>query len=65
MAWAGHALSSDGIAEHYAGLIDGLVADEDAGAVPTLVRDVELSDPRQRAEVAQATLDHAATLART
>ncbi|CAA9486836.1 MAG: Lactyl (2) diphospho-(5')guanosine:7,8-didemethyl-8-hydroxy-5-deazariboflavin 2-phospho-L-lactate transferase [uncultured Solirubrobacteraceae bacterium] len=64
MAWAGHALSSDGIVEHYAGLLDGLVADEDAEAVPTLVRDVELSDPRQRAEVARATLDHAATLAR-
>ena len=64
MAWAGHALSSDGITEHYAGLLDGLVADERAEAVPTLVRDVELGDPRQRAEVARATLEHAATLAR-
>ena len=65
MTWAGHALSSDGIVEHYGGLLDGLVADEAAAGVPTLVRDVELSDPRQRAEVARATLDHAATLAST
>ena len=64
MTWAGHALSSEGVVAHYAGLLDGLVADEPAVAVPTLIRDVELGDPRQRAEVARATLDHAATLAR-
>ena len=63
MAWAGHPLSSDGIAAHYAGLLDGLVADEPAASVPTRVCDVELSDPGQRLAVARATLEHAATLA--
>ena len=62
MAWAGHPLSSDGIAAHYAGLIDGLVADEPAGGIPTHVCDVELGDPQQRRTVALATLEHAATL---
>ena len=63
MAWTGHPLSSDGIAAHYAGLIDGLVADEATDAVPTRVCDVELNDPRQRLAVARATLEHAAALA--
>ena len=63
LAWAGRPLTSDGIAAHYAGLIDGLVADEPATAVPTRVCDVELGDPRQRLAVARATLEHAATLA--
>ena len=44
LAWAGHPLTSDGIAAHYAGLLDGLVADERADAVPTLVTDVEMGD---------------------
>ena len=44
MAWAGHPLSSEGIAAHYAGLIDHLVADERADSVPTLVTDVEMPD---------------------
>ena len=63
LAWAGRPLTSDGIAAHYTGLIDGLVADEPAAAVPTRVCDVELGDPRQRLAVARATLEHAATLA--
>ena len=49
LAWAGHPLSSDGIAAHYAGLLDGLVADERAGSVPTLVTDVETRRTRRRA----------------
>jgi LPPG:FO 2-phospho-L-lactate transferase len=62
MTWAGRALSSDGVAAHYAGVIDGLVADEDSAAVPTLVTDVDLNDPEARRRVARATLDHATTL---
>jgi len=62
MAWAGHALSSDGIAAHYAGVIDGLVADEPSDAIPTHVTDVDLSDPAARRRVAHATLAHATTL---
>ena len=65
MAWAGHPLDSDGIAAHYAGLIDGLVADQPTGCVPTRVCDVELGDSRRRVAVARAALEHAATLAST
>jgi LPPG:FO 2-phospho-L-lactate transferase len=56
MEWAGHPLSSDGIAAHYAGLIDGLVADEQASEIPTLVTDVEMGDPAARRRVAEAVL---------
>ena len=56
LAWAGHPLSSEGIAAHYAGLIDGLVADEAAETVRTLVTDVELSDHEARRRVAREVL---------
>jgi LPPG:FO 2-phospho-L-lactate transferase len=59
MEWAGHPLDSDGIAAHYGGLIDGLVADEQATEVPTLVTDVEMSDPAARRRVAEAVLGFA------
>jgi LPPG:FO 2-phospho-L-lactate transferase len=62
MAWAGHPLSSDGIAAHYDGLLDGLVADERAESLPTLETDVELSDADSRRRVARATLEFAAAL---
>jgi LPPG:FO 2-phospho-L-lactate transferase len=56
MAWAGHPLSSDGIAAHYEGLIDGLIADEPATTIPTQVIDVEMSDADNRRRVAEAVL---------
>jgi LPPG:FO 2-phospho-L-lactate transferase len=56
LAWAGHPLSSEGIAAHYAGLLDGLVADERADSVPTLVTDVEMGDPEARRRVAREVL---------
>jgi LPPG:FO 2-phospho-L-lactate transferase len=56
MAWAGHPLSSEGIAAHYAGLIDGLVADEPADSVPTLVIDVEMGDQAARRRLAREVL---------
>jgi LPPG:FO 2-phospho-L-lactate transferase len=59
MEWAGHPLSSDGIAAHYAGLIDGLVADERATEIPTLVTDVEMGDAAARRRVAEAVLGFA------
>jgi LPPG:FO 2-phospho-L-lactate transferase len=62
MAWAGLSLSSDGIAEHYDGLLDGLVADERAAGVPTLETDVELGDEAARRRVASETLAFAAAL---
>jgi LPPG:FO 2-phospho-L-lactate transferase len=56
MTWAGQPLSSDGIAAHYGGLIDGLVADEPAASLPTRVTDVEMSDAAARRRVAEAVL---------
>ena len=63
MAWAGHSLDSDGIAAHYAGLIDGLVADEEAREVPTLVTDVEMGGHADRIRVARSVLAHSESLA--
>jgi LPPG:FO 2-phospho-L-lactate transferase len=62
MAWAGRSADSDGIAEHYAGVIDGLVADERADGLPTLETDVRLDDPDARRRVARETLAFAAAL---
>jgi LPPG:FO 2-phospho-L-lactate transferase len=56
MEWAGHPLSSDGIAAHYEGVIDGLVADEPAATIPTRVADVEMGDAEARRRVAEAVL---------
>jgi LPPG:FO 2-phospho-L-lactate transferase len=63
MAWAGHPLTSEGIAAHYAGLLDGLVADERADSLPTLVTDVEMASQDARRRVAAETLAFAAALA--
>jgi LPPG:FO 2-phospho-L-lactate transferase len=62
MQWAGHPLTSDGIVEHYDGLLDGLVADERADGLPTLETDVEMGDAAARARVASETLAFAAAL---
>ena len=62
MEFAGRPLSSDGIAAHYSGVIDGLVADEATEAVPTLVTDVHMPDAAGRRRVAAAALAHAASL---
>ena len=51
-----------GVAAYYDGLLDGLVADEAAEAVPTHVGDVLMADAAARARVARETLDFAATL---
>ena len=53
LAWAGQTLDSDGIADHYGGLIDGLVADQRTDHVPTLETDVELGDAESRRRVAR------------
>jgi LPPG:FO 2-phospho-L-lactate transferase len=63
LTWAGRSLDSDGIAAHYAGLIDGLVADQRAEHVPTLETDVMLNDPAARRRVAHEVLEFAAALA--
>jgi LPPG:FO 2-phospho-L-lactate transferase len=63
MAWAGHPLSTDGIAAAYDGLLDGIVADERADGLPTLETDVLLGDPQARRRVAGEVLGFAAALA--
>lgn len=65
MDWAGLALSADGIADAYEGLLDGLVADEEApgAGLPVMVTDTMMADPSARARVARTTLDFARSLA--
>src|SRR5262249_55271108 len=63
MTWAGRTLDSDGIAEHYAEFIDGLVADERSELIPTLETDVDLGTPEARRRVAREVLQFAAALA--
>jgi LPPG:FO 2-phospho-L-lactate transferase len=60
LRWAGRTLDSDGIVEHYGGVIDALVADQRAEHMPTLETDVGLSDPAARRRVAQEVLAFAA-----
>ncbi|MBV8430086.1 MAG: 2-phospho-L-lactate transferase [Solirubrobacterales bacterium] len=56
LQWLGQPLGSQGIASIYAGLIDGLVADEPTDLVPTLETDVLMDTPEDRARVAEQTL---------
>jgi LPPG:FO 2-phospho-L-lactate transferase len=62
MAFAGRPLSAEGIAATYAGLIDGLVADQAAVAVPTLQTDVLMPDAAGRERLARETLAFAIAL---
>jgi LPPG:FO 2-phospho-L-lactate transferase len=62
MAWAGSPLSSDGIAAHYEGVIDGLVADARTRLVPVLETDVLMQSPAARSRVAEETLRFALAL---
>jgi LPPG:FO 2-phospho-L-lactate transferase len=63
LRWAGRTLDSDGIVDHYEGLIDALVADVRSEHVPTLETDVALNDPESRRRVAHEVLEFAAALA--
>jgi LPPG:FO 2-phospho-L-lactate transferase len=63
MRWAGYPLSSEAIASCYAGLIDGLVADEPAAGLPTLQTDTLMRDGGHRRRVAAETLRFAEALA--
>ncbi|MFL5820893.1 MAG: 2-phospho-L-lactate transferase [Solirubrobacteraceae bacterium] len=64
MRWAGHEPSASGVAATYAGVIDGLVADEAADGIPVLEIDTLMTDAESRRRVAEATLGFAAELAR-
>jgi LPPG:FO 2-phospho-L-lactate transferase len=60
---AGIETSAVGVARTYEGLLDGVVADEAAGAMPTLVTDTLMDSQEARARVARETLEFAASLA--
>jgi hypothetical protein len=64
MEHAGLEKSATGIAEAYAGVIDGLVADEKAEGLPTLITDTLMADAAGRRRLAQQSLDHATSLNR-
>jgi LPPG:FO 2-phospho-L-lactate transferase len=64
LQYAGHTPDSDGIAGIYGDLIDGLVADEPAVAIPTLQTEVMLDTPGRRRRLADETLGFATGLAR-
>jgi LPPG:FO 2-phospho-L-lactate transferase len=63
MRWAGHPLSSDGIAAYYDGLLDGLVADEPCDGLPVLRTDTLMRDAADRRRLATETLRFAEGLA--
>lgn len=63
MRWAGHDASTDAIAAWYAGLIDGLVADEPVDGLPVLQTDTLMSDAASRRRLAGQTLAFAEGLA--
>jgi LPPG:FO 2-phospho-L-lactate transferase len=64
MAWAGLSLGAAGVAAAYAGLIDGLAADEEMpeGELVTLRIDTRMDDPAARRRVAQEVLEFAEDL---
>ena len=64
MEWSGHPLSSDGIAAAYAGVIDGLVADEPSEALPVLETDVLMATPDARRRIAEQTVGFALAIDR-
>ncbi len=62
MRWAGWPLSSEGIAEAYAGIADGLLADEATPATPVLKTDVLMDSPDARRRLAAEALGFAHAL---
>ncbi|HEY6526943.1 MAG TPA: 2-phospho-L-lactate transferase [Solirubrobacteraceae bacterium] len=59
LRWARRGVSSAGIAETYAGVIDGLVADERTRSLPVLETSVLMDDGPARRRVAEQTLQFA------
>ncbi len=62
MEFAALALDAGGIADFYGELLDGLVADEDLGRLPSLRIDTLMSDRAGRARVAERALSFAEAL---
>jgi LPPG:FO 2-phospho-L-lactate transferase len=63
MEWARHPISSDGIVAAYAGIIDGLVADESTSAIEVLETEVLMDRADTRRGLAERTIEFAAGLA--
>jgi len=63
MHWAGYDASTEAIAACYAGLIDGLVADEPVEGLPVLQTDTLMSEAAGRRRLAEETLAFAEGLA--
>ena len=63
MRWAGQAATTEAVAGCYAGLIDGLVADEAVDGLPVLKTDTLMADAASRRRVAAETLSFAEGLA--
>lgn len=63
LRWAGQPMSSVGIAGIYAGLLDGLVADERCDGLPVLETDVLMDGESGRRRLAEETLKFALSLA--
>ncbi len=59
---AGIALSADGVAAAYGDVLDGIVADEQAERLPSLVTTTLLDEPAERERVAREVLSFAAAL---
>ena len=62
MAFAALECSAGGVADFYGELLDGIVADEPVGRLPTLQADTRMDDAAARARVAGQTLDFAEAL---
>lgn len=62
MEWAGHPVTPAGVAAVYAGVIDGLVADESVEDVATLETDVLMEGPQGRRRLADQALRFALAL---
>jgi LPPG:FO 2-phospho-L-lactate transferase len=64
LAWAGQPVGAAGVAALYDGLLDGIVADEPAGALPTLQTDLLMADAAGRERLAREALAFATGLRR-
>jgi LPPG:FO 2-phospho-L-lactate transferase len=64
MEHAGLDRSATGTAAAYEGVIDGLVADEEAPGLPVLVTDTFMTDAAGRRRLAEETLSHGSSLKR-
>ena len=62
LEWAGHSADAAGIAAHYGGLIDAIVADEPVAGLPQRQCDTWMGAASARVELAAATLELAAEL---